>query len=164
MSTTLIKPAVDIKADPDICFARVLDRLNGKPDLISGTLRQGDNFCVIGILADESGLGEWNYNNRLDYYEYCDPATDHVIDYEDIVGYYGINMHVDLLELPEQIQEKLAVHYGFVSPSELARFSIDVPLWRINDSLVNKGGDIEFDLLCNILEYLRQDPKTEDSN
>ena len=38
---------------------RVLYRLDSGEQLASGYLKHRDNFCVLGLFADESGMGDW---------------------------------------------------------------------------------------------------------
>ena len=38
---------------------RVLSRLENGEELTKYSLRNGDNFCIMGMFADESGIGHW---------------------------------------------------------------------------------------------------------
>ena len=44
---------------------RVLDRLDQGEELISGYMRVGDQFCVLGLFADESDQGKWSDEDLL---------------------------------------------------------------------------------------------------
>ena len=41
-------------------ISRVLERLDQGEELISGYMHLCDQFCILGLFADESGLGEWS--------------------------------------------------------------------------------------------------------
>lgn len=147
--------------DPAISFARVLERLRTNPELIRGTLRRGDSFCVIGMLADESGIGEWVYSDSMGAYEYCYPGSGRALDYEDIMGWYGLDMRVDMFALPESLQEKLVALYGLNSRYAL-QYDSEVPLWKINDRVNTKEkSDTRSSILCEVLEYMRLNSKSK---
>ena len=65
---------------------RVLYRLDHGEKLIAHQFRNGDNFCVLGLFADESGLGEW-YLDVMNRYRYLNCTA--ALDYE-IAAYYSI--------------------------------------------------------------------------
>lgn len=151
--TTETKP-INTLVDSDLSFERVLVRLNARPELTRGTLRRGDTFCVMGIMADESGLGEWSYDDKIDQYDYCYSDTKESIDYSRITEYYGIDMEIYILGLPENILQLLANHYGLKNTSELSQRNTSMPLWMLNDAL--DGKDYQIDVLCGVLDHVRR--------
>ena len=61
-STTLIeiKPPIIYEPTVDDKVQRIIYRLEHGEELVKGTLRnRHGNFCVLGLFAEESGLGEW---------------------------------------------------------------------------------------------------------
>ena len=43
---------------------KILTRLDSGELLIGGRLRENSNFCILGLFADESGLGRWQPSNH----------------------------------------------------------------------------------------------------
>lgn len=76
MTTVTINPA-DIQYEPTVAdkIQRVLYRLDQGESLSYGMLYNGVNFCVLGIFADESGLGHWNDCCRYEIDNDAGPLT-----------------------------------------------------------------------------------------
>lgn len=78
---------------------RVIYRLEHGEELISGRLYDGDNFCVLGLFADESGLGHWEAS------EHCDGVFRYRINgfplvtslhVPELIAYYDIRLPHEL--------------------------------------------------------------------
>ena len=121
--TTQIIDAPDISTEevtyePNVAdkIQRVLYRLDHGEQLISGLLKYEDNFCVLGLFADESGLGKWvpKYNLHIETYSSNDGLIRSsailcvfVADYYNLrtcTGRFNVN------SLPEHLQVKLEEH------------------------------------------------------
>ena len=63
---------VDVSYEPSAKdkILRVLYRLEHGEQLCHGILYNGNNFCVLGLFADESGLGSWVHDDKGEFYEY----------------------------------------------------------------------------------------------
>lgn len=64
MTVALLRESVEVLTEyepsVDDKIQRILYRLESGERLIHGSLKRGSNFCVLGLFADESGLGEWD--------------------------------------------------------------------------------------------------------
>lgn len=89
---------------------RVLYRLDQGEPLMHGCLRFNDNFCVLGIFADESGIGHWgdNYRGSMAYLD----SDDAQIDYGQIFDYYGLKDQFQVNDLPESVISKIIYKFG----------------------------------------------------
>ena len=88
---------------------RILYRLDSGEWLIGGKLKSRDQFCVIGLFADESGLGEWRWDepNGIECY-FIDGVTTTDIAPPKVCELYGLAMYgndvaIDISRLPEHI-------------------------------------------------------------
>ena len=94
---TEYEPSVDDK------IQRILYRLEHGEVLISRNLRVKDNFCVLGLFADESGLGEW-----YPFAELFDTDADEMGTY-----FYEINSERDNLDRSADLLNKTLIkHYS----------------------------------------------------
>ena len=94
MTTTALAPeileSVEVSTyEPTVQdkIQRVLYRLEHGERLISGQLKLNDNFCILGLFTDESGMGHWDID-----YRYIIDATDDIVDLNltsVLVKYYG---------------------------------------------------------------------------
>lgn len=128
---------------------RILYRLDSGEELSYGALSIGNSFCVLGLFADESGLGEWGYSENLESNEYRITGTnitsavwlcDMLADYYDLRtggGTFDINC------LTEDLRNRLLTKG--VEPNYKDFVSLD----SINDQMLSK--DAPYDYEVNIL-------------
>ena len=113
---------------------RILYRLEHGEKLISKRLKIGDNFCVLGLFADESGLVEWStpyqrhremYKHNYLYYE-VDLSPDLVEYYNliDAAGTFYIN------KVPDECKLKI---YNVLGAYDY------MSLLHLNDKLITTG-------------------------
>ena len=65
--TLVAEPIVSLSPIVQDKIDNIIRRLESGERLIKGSLRRGDNFCVLGLFADESGLGQWADNTYIIY-------------------------------------------------------------------------------------------------
>ena len=90
---------------------RVLYRLDHGEELTKGCLRRRDNFCVMGLFTDESGLGEWEPEAE-DEFESVRPAVyvdqnKMQITYKEIFEYYGMKEQFKVEDLPASVLNRI---------------------------------------------------------
>ena len=84
---------------------RVLYRLENGDKLTTGFFREDNNFCVLGIFADESGIGKWYYyGDSLYDYLIEDQGGNPTID--KLCEYY--NMNEDAMFYLSELEPELA--------------------------------------------------------
>ena len=86
---------------------RVLYRLDHGEPLVADWLKHYDNFCVLGLFADESGIGNWNEDCG---YIISDTRCYDLDLPEEIVSYYGFfdtGASFDPTELSNDLQNKI---------------------------------------------------------
>ena len=137
--TVSLSPIVQDKID------NIIRRLESGERLIKGSLRRGDNFCVLGLFADESGLGKWAgttyiiYNPKL----YMRNALG-----GDLTNFYKLSTDFGLFlrkDLPPEIQLK-------ISESPILR-NDSAPIWDlsyVNDRMLGNG-EIPNEILAGII-------------
>ena len=100
------------------------------------------NFCVLGLFADESGLGHWGEDASY----IVDNERSHKILSMDLVNYYGLNSEAGIfavIDLPHELQSEL---FGSITKDP----GVYCSLSRINDSdFVDK--DAKNRLLASII-------------
>ena len=118
-----------IVTDSNVKLQNVLNRLENGEKLISGELRRGDNFCIMGMLADESGLGEW-----FSIYEHQSPTYTASLD--SIFAYYHIadTGYFTLPSLPETLRNKIMHNLPHL---DYERYWDHKSPWFINLSSIN---------------------------
>ena len=138
--TTEYEPTVSDK------ILRVLFRLDQDEKLISRSLREGDNFCVLGLFADESGQGEWKSQAEI----FNIPPAE--------IETYQYNMEFDM-DVSGLLNNTLTEYYNFKDcfgsfdfndlPKELQNqvrsvvFDIDdINLYTVNDALVESAHEV----------------------
>ena len=138
MTTTLDRPVDSvISSDNEVQdkINRVLDRLDRGEQLTRGTLKFNDNFCILGLFADESGLGEWGTIDQphgrpqITYYQIDDRMGSSQLD-RDLVKYYRMhnaNGQLDISKVPAELMQFL---YKIGSNYNLA---------NINDKMLQIG-------------------------
>ena len=139
MTTTLDRP-VDSEISNDDAqskIARVLARLDRNEKLTRRTLKHGDRFCILGLFADESGLGKWGRIDKIrvsgyrdiSYYKIGERMGSSQLD-KDLVQYYRMynaNGHLDISRVPAELMRFL---YDIKSDYNLA---------SINDTMLGQG-------------------------
>lgn len=154
MTTTqyqIVSPA-KIEYEPSVAdkIQRIIYRLEQGEELTHSSLFDGKNFCVLGLFADESGLGEWTtvIHSKYDNSECYDipefvyntgeidirllsPASPPVA----VSEYYnlrrdstGVNFNTN--DLPLKLRNEI---------TELLQCTGMVDLYYINDMLIQKG-------------------------
>ena len=85
--TEVYEPTVQDK------IQRIIYRLEHGEQLCGTVLRNGDNFCVLGLFADESGLGRW-IDAYTGVYEYCinDQSLLTILNNREILDYYDFDL------------------------------------------------------------------------
>ena len=125
--TTEYEPSVADK------IQRILYRLDHGEELTGGRLYDGSNFCVLGLFADESGLGQWDVfsNSYVVGSDSCRSTLNYaVVEYYHLRNTDGA-FFVD--SLPEHIKDELRDKLGYTVCLGLMQIS------GINDDLVDKG-------------------------
>ena len=93
----------------------ILKRLDLGEELIGGRLRKGDQFCIMGLFAEESGLVNW----ELSHYGYYRAVTElsnikMVADLPaELVSYYNLinaEGRFDIDDIPAEIKEMVMQH------------------------------------------------------
>ena len=122
---------------------RILYRLDHGEELSNGTLKDEFGFCVLGLFADESGLGYWHENTSDDYSVYVidgESPTGPFIVSDSIVDHYNLTDNIISFNLDDvrdsNIKDKL-IQY------DVAYTDGTTSLTRINDYLVRQGRLIE---------------------
>ena len=101
-----------VRADEKI--QRILDRLDQGEELISGKLKLDGKFCVLGLFAEESGLGKWSKVVKdgvvVSYYT-VRPMVNGCGQYGYVFSYnyYGSGSAT-------RLDRRLMNHYGLRSP------------------------------------------------
>lgn len=108
---------------------RVLARLDTGEHLIHRRLKCGNNFCILGLFADESGIVKWEGDKykrrRHNYTNILDLEVVNLFKLKDPIGSF------DIETAPESIKRLLAEHFDLATVDS-NRFS----LTTINDSLI----------------------------
>lgn len=89
---------------------RVLYRLDQGEELVAGSLRHGKNFCVLGLFADESGIGDWCVNLAAIVYTDTKGDDSYVDLSPALVDYYnftGATLPFNFNKLPLELQNKI---------------------------------------------------------
>ena len=120
-------------------FLRVLYRLEHGEKLIQGVLTDGFNFCVVGLLQEESQLGEWQ---DIFYSK----------DVEDVFKYYGIRTFIQLKELPGNLCNEI-IGSGYYSTN--INKDREIYLHQINDYLMEKEYPNINEILIEVLQIAR---------
>ena len=127
---------------------RVLYRLEHGETLINNTLFNGENYCILGLFAEESGIGNWELNR--DMYMYFVPETNEslgsalpssVRSYYNFITNYG-DFYVG--DLPTDVIEQLEFFIGYIGP--------EFSLMEINDIILGTNCDVNLnELLAKII-------------
>lgn len=124
--TLLADPPVASEPTADDKVQNILCRLEHGEKLIQGQLKQGDNFCILGLFADESGLGYWGDAVSTHYY-YMDgehPACSDlplgVMNYYNMRTCYG---DFDPDDLTPELRDRLV---GIVEDPETETSLMDI--------------------------------------
>lgn len=126
-----LEPEIEIKEqyEPTVSdkIQKILYRLDQGEELSRHYLKNYDTgkYCVLGLFADESGLGHW----RDDAAYVTDHADNHKILGMDIVDHYNLTSEAGMFrvkDLPEDLQSEL---FGSVTNDPTVYCSLS----RIND-------------------------------
>lgn len=112
---------------------RVLYRLEHTENLGYGKLKYGDKFCILGLFADESGLGSWD---KLGYFVDKDgklhsPGTLSA----SVMEYYGFKTNNGEYYPGDLSPEDKAELLGLLETSKIKK----ITLASVNDELVGRG-------------------------
>ena len=140
-TTTVTNPEIQPTYEPTVAdkIQRVLYRLENDGELISGFFREDDNFCVMGLFADESKIGKWAY--------YGDSLFDYLVDDQGgnpsiikLCEYYNMNelacFELGTLE-PDLQNEVRKIMETSIDFSEADR--VIIGLTKLNDVGVSTG-------------------------
>ena len=114
---------------------RILYRLDHGEELIHGRLKEDDGkFCVLGLFADESGIGEWlalpsGYAYKADGLVKAS-LTGILMDYYNLRSETGV---FDRIRLPEHIASPLH------TIDQLTQYRNLLSLSLVNDGLIDAG-------------------------
>ena len=141
---TIVQTQTEYEPSVSDRIQRVLYRLDHGEYLTTGYLRRNDNFCVLGLFADESGLGTWapysELGHSVNYMQVFDDRVHpsaisslhrKIMDLYDMkseMGAFRINT------LPEELQDELMQHISGYGRTDL------ISLARINDKLCDWKG------------------------
>lgn len=145
---------------------RVLYRLEHGEKLGSLDLYDGQNFCVLGIFADESGLGDWQYDSHSLVAIGRDRFSFHLHDI-DLIGngsllhsavtkLYGLKTDTGLFELadlPDDLRKQVVCLYNKTRVNNNV-FSKDPKVWSIaslNDACLVHDPESTNQLLAKII-------------
>lgn len=137
---------------------RVLDRLDHGETLNQGYLYNGDKFCVLGLFADECGLGFWQDSGY--HFKYSDQVLLVSLN-TDIADYYNMRHYNGLFkakDLPEDVLNKLKSYECHFD------YAFNISISGINDELLNKGIDpnpILADIIRSGVIYKQDDTEDE---
>lgn len=91
---------------------RVLYRLDHGEELIRGCLSKKDKFCVLGLFADESGIGTWEDRVYVEESAAYIDDNNEQLDYDQILTYYGIKPVFTLENLPDHVISKIRYKFS----------------------------------------------------
>ena len=129
---------------------KVINRLENNEQLILGKMRNEDQFCILGLLADESGCGDWITTLTGIGYRI---SEQNMLSYaalpESVVSYYNLKTRFggfNIADLDIEIQDKVVQVLG---PSVFY-----ASLSLVNDTALDKGYSVSWikELLINILK------------
>ena len=157
---TLTEPTIDEETTAADQIQKVIDRLEQGEELISFELKQGDNFCILGLFADESGIGRWvDVGEFLDFPESMLPVDskrsyEYIVNGDDIeyfhlsqslVNHYNLkdgSGSFDITALPESLLKILMpIVAADHNHSEYNFDSEGFTISGINDLLVQSNAD-----------------------
>ena len=155
MTTTTQNPIAPVndtvEYEPSVAdkIQRIIYRLEHGEELSIGSLYDGQNFCVLGLFADESGLGEWTPVTQYTHRHSNSIITEYVYNVgeldirllspssppEAVTEYYnlkadptGVNFNTN--DLPLLLRKEL---------TDLIKCTGMVDLYYVNDMLIQKG-------------------------
>lgn len=109
---------------------RILYRLDHGETLIKNALYNGENYCILGLFAEESGLGEWNRNEGESFRYHIPGCKEHsthaltlsIKDYYGFASCYG-DFYVG--DLPEYVRNRLQSVINFEIGPEISLMEIN---------------------------------------
>ena len=136
---------VQTEYEPSVAdkIQRIIYRLESGERLTTGSLKCGDHFCILGLFADESGLGEW------EDHIYTENGSKLVTELSNNVSsYYNLHNRLGLFniyDLPKDLRDIVDVFQPYRDDT----FS----LMAINDSVqIHENHNIDVNkLLADII-------------
>ena len=113
----------------------VLFRLDQGERLTQGVLRCNDNFCVLGLFADESDMGGWDGN----YYVVGFETNMQTLGLA-LTEYYNMNSSGGAFmvrDLPEDLKHIL-IDEGIINDDYYEKFSLNITAINDNELLTNE--------------------------
>ena len=111
---------------------RVIYLLEQGERLINDRLYDGSNFCVLGLFADESGLGDWDHSFN---YVISKESHNGTILPNDVMKYYNFRderVSFNLSKLPSDLQNKInCLNYDW--NFNLMSSNVNIALFGVND-------------------------------
>lgn len=152
---TLTETQIEYEPSVQDKIQRVLYRLDQGEKLIARNLKEHDNYCILGLFVDESGLGEWQSQaelldmpyEELQSYQY---NIDNDIDVsglfnDTLTKYYNFKDYAgsfNFYDLPESVQNKIeAVARIIIRDGNYMMILDDLNLYTVNDILVESNYD-----------------------
>ena len=161
--TTVLDPVVEsVDYAPTVQdrIQKILYRLDHGEELTHRVLYNGDNFCVLGLFADESGMGNWDLlsNTRdKDYYVYApyDGKYPRVVSIlpSEIKSYYNLKSVVgsfSIKDLPDDLQSEIRTQINNIGLKFPELFDSS-SLANLNDILLFNEYQHTNDLLAAII-------------
>ena len=107
----------------------VLQRLDSGEQLVPKRLKYGNNLCIMGLFADESGIVQWHGDQyrrkRHTYVNLLDMDVVTLFNLRDPIGSF------DLESAPDELKDLIREHLG-AEAAQLNRLSLTV----VNDSML----------------------------
>ena len=125
-------------------FLRVLYRLEHGEKLIKGDWTDGKNFCVVGLLYEESKLGKWQYNH-YGQVSYSTPSLT-------MFMHYGVRPYVKLNTLPGTLCDEIIASGYF--RGQLTKYD-SIELQNLSDYLVTNEHPNTNEILIEVLQKAR---------
>lgn len=135
---------VDHEINAETKLLKVLFRLDQGETLIKHDWTDGKNYCLMGMLAEESGTGEWRKNDYGEVY-YSQPMFN-------ICLYYGIRPFVQLKTLPEDLCNELIKSNKL--PGTMTKYD-SISLEGLNDYLVANNHPETNQILSKVLRQAK---------
>lgn len=111
---------------------RILYRLEHGENLTHGRMKSYGNYCVLGLFADESGMGHWDPGTdayKIEGTLYCGNLSESISTYYGLTSETGVFKVLDIPEpILKQLKQKMSGHLGLLSSLSI-----------INDELIIKG-------------------------
>ena len=119
---------------------RILYRLDHEETLGGGRLRRLDQFCILGLFADESGIGEWEKCKHGDvFYDYIIGDSKLTADLNEVlVKFYNLKDQTGLFKIADLDSQEIKVFLNTELYNGDYKPAIS-SLMHINDNMIDRG-------------------------